>query len=502
MTNKSTYAQILKSSSLMGGSAIVTSLLGIVRMKFAAIFIGINGLGLLASYLSIQGLMVTIAGLGLQSGGVRDIAAEMARDGDRCVIGRILFSLQRISWVSGLVSMLTMIIFSALISNYTYGSNIHSIGIACLGATAFLLNLSIAPMALLQGMQRIGDMARLNVYVALISTVAAIILYLSLGVDGIIPSILVAAFAQLLLANYFSRRIQIPKIRLTWSQTLAEINQIIRLGLAFMGSAILNSALSYITVAIILGQFNTEMVGIYSAAFVLSGVLVNFVLLAMGADYYPRLTKVVQDPTLAAKVINEQTQVGVLLALPGVLASYIFAPLLLFIAYSNQFTSAESILQIYLIGVFIKVISWPLGFVVLALGESILFFTIEFLLMMVQVALITIGIKSHGLSAVAWAFTGTALLNFFIEFYIARKRLNFKYSFESIKIFIVAAIGLMLAILFVEIFGINQLYFVGFVIVLTSIGFCFKSLTARLESNHPINIIRKKLFSSKSLENR
>ena len=65
MTQKSSYAQILKSSSIMGGAAGINLLLGMVRVKFAAVLIGATGVGLNASFTAVQGLVGTVAGMGI-----------------------------------------------------------------------------------------------------------------------------------------------------------------------------------------------------------------------------------------------------------------------------------------------------------------------------------------------------------------------------------------------------------------------------------------------------
>ena len=59
------YSQILKSSSLVGGAEGVSLLLGLVRIKFAAVLIGPAGMGLAGSLMAIQTLLGQFAGLGI-----------------------------------------------------------------------------------------------------------------------------------------------------------------------------------------------------------------------------------------------------------------------------------------------------------------------------------------------------------------------------------------------------------------------------------------------------
>ncbi len=73
-----TYERTLKSSSIMGGAAGITLLLGMVRTKIAAVLIGTLGAGLIANFGAILGLVSTLSGLGIGSSGVRDVASAVS----------------------------------------------------------------------------------------------------------------------------------------------------------------------------------------------------------------------------------------------------------------------------------------------------------------------------------------------------------------------------------------------------------------------------------------
>src|SRR5580692_9997285 len=69
-----TYGQILKSSVLIGGSSALNIAIGIVRTKAMAVLLGPAGFGLFGLYGSIADVAVSIAGMGVNSSGVRQIA--------------------------------------------------------------------------------------------------------------------------------------------------------------------------------------------------------------------------------------------------------------------------------------------------------------------------------------------------------------------------------------------------------------------------------------------
>ena len=74
---KNTYGQILKSSALIGGSQALNIAIGIVRTKVMAVLLGPAGFGLMGLYSSIVDLAQSIAGMGVNSSGVRQIAESV-----------------------------------------------------------------------------------------------------------------------------------------------------------------------------------------------------------------------------------------------------------------------------------------------------------------------------------------------------------------------------------------------------------------------------------------
>ena len=65
----------------------------------------------------------------------------------------------------------------------------------------------------------------------------------------------------------------------------------------------------------------------------------------MGADFYPRLTAVSKDNPECCRLVNEQAQISLLLAGPGVIATLSFATLVLALFYSVEFQAAVGLLR-------------------------------------------------------------------------------------------------------------------------------------------------------------
>ena len=276
MQNKS-YNQIIKSSSITGGVAAITMVLGMIRLKFAAILISFTGVGLLSSFSSIQGLIGTVAGMGIQSSAVREIAIAVAK-GDEQEIGRKVVTLRRVCWITGLAGMLIMIAFSSKLSQLTFNSSSYNIEIAALGFVILLTNLTSGQLVLLQGARCIGSLASIKLIGAIFSTLTAISFYYYFGLRGIVPSMICIALIQFLITWYIARKIPVPQVTISWFNSLHEAKGMINLGIVFMLSALLVTAVNYGTITLITRQFDLHSVGLYSAAFTISGIFVNFIL--------------------------------------------------------------------------------------------------------------------------------------------------------------------------------------------------------------------------------
>lgn len=279
-------------------------------------------------------------------------------------------TLQRVCWLTGLVGMLAMMALGTLLSQWTFGSSDHALEIALLGVAILMGNLSGGQMALIQGMRRIGDLARLNVISAAAGTVIAIGCYTALDLHGIVLALLLMAMVNLAASWYYARRAPAPEVVMSWRESLQAAGGLIRLGLVFMWNGLIGSLVAYLTVTLITQSLNLAAVGIFSAAFALSGMFVGFVLNAMGADYYPRLTAVANDRVAVNRLVNDQTEIGLLLAAPGLLATLCLAPWIIRIFYTEAFLPAADLLQWFILGCLGRVVSWPLGFVMLALGKG------------------------------------------------------------------------------------------------------------------------------------
>lgn len=399
----SSYGQILRSSSIVGGAQAVNYLIGLVRTKLVAVLLGPSGVGLVGLYQATTGLVATVSGLGIGQSGVREVA-EAQGSGDASRVARTVKTLRRACWFTGVLGWLLTAALAYPLSQWTFGSGERAVAVAFLGCSLLFTAISGGQTALLQGIRRIGDLARINVLSTALGTVVAVALYAWLGERGIVPVLIATAVLQLACSWWFARRVAVAPVALSWAATAASARRLLGLGLAFSWAALLAALVGLAVRALIVRDLGLDANGIYQAAWGLSGAFAGFVLGAMGTDFYPRLTAAVGNHPEANRLVNEQTEVGVLLALPGLIGTLVFAPWVMQIFYSAKFVSGAELLPWFVLGIFGRVVSFPMGYVLLAKGASGWFALSETIASGLLLALSLVLLRTHGLVGTAYAF--------------------------------------------------------------------------------------------------
>ncbi|MFO1400592.1 MAG: oligosaccharide flippase family protein [Steroidobacteraceae bacterium] len=365
----SNYAQILKSSSVMGGAQILGYLISTVRTKVIAVLIGPSGVGLLGLYVSATELIGNLARLGINDSGVREVAeAQGSGDSDR--VAHTIKTLRRVCWLTGIAGWLLTAALAYPLSLWAFGTADRAWSVTILGSTLLFGAISGGQTALLQGTRRIGDVARLNVLSGAAATVVGAAIYAVLREDGIVPVLICTAIINLGLSWTLSRSIHTADVQQSWSQTFRQSRRLITLGLAFMWSALLGSIVALGIRSLIVRHLGLDANGIYQAAIGISTIFGGLVLGAMSTDFYPHLTATVRDHAAATRLVNDQTEIGLLLALPGLQATLAFAPWLVRLFYSGDFISGSALLPWYVVSVLCRMVTFPLGYVLVAKGAG------------------------------------------------------------------------------------------------------------------------------------
>lgn len=477
------YSQVLKSSSIIGGAQGVNYVIGMVRTKCVAVLLGPAGVGLIGLYTSTLGLVSTFSGLGIGSSGVREVATAAA-SGNTYVQAKMIKVLRRVCWVTGFLGWIIMAAIAWPVSQWLEGSTERAIWFVILGGSILVGSIGSGQRALLQGLRRIGDIARVNVFSALISAVTAIALYYYLGEDGIIPAILITATINLIFSWWFAKQIDLVEVDLTWRETWENSRGLIKVGLAFMWAALVAASIALLTRFFVIRDLGIEANGMYQAAWALSGMFAGFIISAMAADYFPRLTAASEDETRFNRIVNEQIEIGILLALPGLLGTLVFAPWVMRIFYTAEFLPASELLPWFVLSVFGRVVGWPVGFVQAAKGATRWMFINQTVCFVLTIGLTFLFIKTHGLFGVALALVVYQPIGVILAYFIANNLSSYKWSPVVFRMMtfstLLVAAGMLIQNFLLPFYALCA----GVIITAVTCVLCSRGVAVRLGAGH------------------
>jgi enterobacterial common antigen flippase len=429
----STYAQILRSSMIIGGSSMANVVVGIVRTKIMAVLLGPAGFGLMGAFTTITDLAKSVAQLGTNSSGVRQIA-EAASGDDMRKVAVTAMALRRITLQLAVAGALLLALMAAPISLLTFGGEAQTGAIALLSLVVLLRMISDGQGALLQGMRRIGDMARVNIVSALAGTVASLVVVYWLREDGIAFALVALTAASTLASWWYVRRITPEPAQVGGDMLKRETSELLRLGAAFMLSALMTLGAAYVVRIILIHHAGLEASGLFQAAWTVGGIYVTFVLQAMGADFYPRLVASADDNAECNRLVNEQALVSLLMAGAGVLATITFAPWAITLLYRSDFVGASDVLRWLCLGMAMRVLAWPLGYVLIAKGRRRLFVGADLGWTIANVALTWWCVRRFGLIGAGIAFFGSYVVHLIVVQALCRRVSGFRWSRLNLRL--------------------------------------------------------------------
>ena len=277
---------------------------------------------------------------------------------------------------------------------------------------------------------------------SILGTAATIVLVYFLGANGVVPSLIAGAVIALIASWWYSRRLAVHSPTVPFSEFTREARALLTLGLALMVSNLVMMGTAYAVRIILRQRMGFEATGLYQSAWTLGGLYVGFILQAMAADFYPRLTATAHDNVVTNRLVNEQTRVGLLLAGPGALATLTFAPTVIATLYTGYFAGAVPILRWIVLGAALRVITWPAGFIILAKAKQRLLVLTELSWASVNLGLTWLCVARFGVSGAGMAFFGSYVFHGLLIYAVGRHLSGFGWTAQNKRL----ALGFILAI--------------------------------------------------------
>ena len=405
--------------------------------------LGPAGVGLMGLYQSIMGTASTLAGCGMQTSGVRQIAISQ---GDPKLLALVRRTLLLGNLLLGGMGMGVLWIFREPVALLVFKDAVYASQVGWLGVGVYMSLLASSQIAMLQGLRRIGDVARVNVLGALFGSLVGILIVWSLGLAGLHWFVVSAPAGSLIFSSWYARRL--PQVET--GQSLAELSRqwrsMMSFGIPIMAAALLTLVTQLIVRSLVMRDLGLEASGYFQAAWAISMTYIGFVLGAMATDYLPRLTEAIHDRERAKSLVNEQTEMALLMAGPALLAMLTLAPWLIELLYAKGFMPAAEILRWQVMGDIFKIVGWPMGFIVLAMGRGDIFIATQFNWNAIYLLSLWLGLDRLGLLALGLGFFVAYVIQVVVVRLVVGHIAGFRSEGRNLKYFIVLLVSACLVL--------------------------------------------------------
>ena len=425
----SSHRQIFRSSAIIGASSVINMLIGIVKVKALALMLGPVGIGLMGLYMNIMSIAATIAACGMGSIGVRQVAA-VADDADTLSIVR------RALWLGSLIlgvgGMAILWLLREPVARLVFGDENHTSDVGWLGLGLFFTLIAGSQIAVLQGLRRIADLAKVTILSALVGALVGISVAYLLGLNGVVWFVVAAPATNFLAARYLAARLPRSKIPYDLAATRQQWLVLLKLGIPLMSAGLLMLATPLVVRTFVVSELGLEASGFFQAAWAISFTYVGFVLNAMAMDYFPRLTTAIGDREQAGKLVNEQTEMGLLMAGSALLAMITFAPWVINLLYAKSFSPAAQLLSWQVLGDMLKVASWPMSYIFLAAGRSRTYIGTQIIWSGAYLGTFIPGVSEWGLVMAGAGFAVGHLCFFGVTVIAAKRLIGFRLTWRNV----------------------------------------------------------------------
>lgn len=373
------YGDIFRGMKIFGGVQAFQMAVALLRGKFVAMILGQTGMGVTSLFTSSAATIQQLASLGVPVATARDVAAG-AEATDRLAL--TVAASRLATFLTGACAAALCVAFASLLSVFTFGSASQTLGFSLLGAFVWLQMAGANEIALMQGLRSLKRLSRSSLIASAAGLCVAVPMYYVWHMAAIVPALVAMAAIAFIVNRYNSARalkensVVLPQ-KTSFSEVWSVSRRLIAFGLVLTVTGVMTQAAIYLVNVFIRHAGTYADVGYYSAGTSICSQCVTMVFAAMAMDYFPRLMKCIATPGLWQSAVRRQAELVSLLAAPVAVALMLAAPLVVQVLLTESFMPMVPMLKWMAAAIFLRSLSYPLGYVILAKGNRKLYFCTE-----------------------------------------------------------------------------------------------------------------------------
>ena len=450
--NRGEYRGVFKATAILGSVQLFNILIAVVRNKCISILLGPAGMGIMGLLTSATGTITGFTNLGITFSAIKNIASAYEK-GDYTTLGKVLYVLQRCIWITGLLGAIICLLLCRQLSQWTFGNTDFTISFAFLSISLLLTQLTNGNLLILKGCRNINYYAKANVLGNFLSLFITVPLYFWLGIDAIVPALILFSISTFLCAYFYRSRLRLVQIRTERGEFKEISKDILIAGIAFSAAEFFPLIASFYIRTFISNNGGLTDVGLFSAGFAILNGYVGMIFTAMSTDYIPRLSAVSDDDHQLELVINQQIEMSILLLFPLIVLFVIFGKLMILILYSSQFYPMIEMIYWGGLGMLFKVPNWCFGCFLIPKRESKAYFCFSILSALFYLGMNMLLYSVWGIKGLGISFLLSHIFDASVSYWYINRKYQINYKVRTI----LELLGMGAVIVAVIIFQSSQL---------------------------------------------
>jgi O-antigen/teichoic acid export membrane protein len=458
-------AKSYRNTALIAISSVINILFSVIKNKFLAVWLGPAGLGKFSILNDFISFVSSMTSMGVSNSGVQAISQASTQSNSK--VRTVYNSLIRFFTITSFTVVIAIIVFSKQISLLLVHNESLIWFIRIAAITVIIKIRSLIQATLITGMQRVGLLAKANIYNGIIVTIISIILVWFLREKSIPYLVITIALVSWAISYTQTRKVlaDLPTIKNRIAN--AELKPILVLGIATLWASLLENSVNLVAKSSITKQFHEDYLGYYQVSIGIIFQYIGFITSSITSDYYPRLVATVsKGADEVAKFVNQQIGISISLIMPLLLIMLTFSKPFIILLFSAKFLPSNDLISYSVAGTLLLVVCWPIAYVFLAHRSTKTYILSEFIGNSSHLTLILIAVWLNNFPFLGLAYVLHYIIYLVLITYLFYKRFDGYITKQNIKLFVVNIVLVFLIIIGKKLVSENIAYIFGSILIL------------------------------------
>jgi O-antigen/teichoic acid export membrane protein len=463
---------LIKNSYYLANVRIVKFILGLVRAKLNALFLGTTGVGIISQIQFTNQQITRFTLLGMNDGLVMQLASRKGRDDFRT---ELLNCLKSYFFIVSIVSVIVvgfLLFFSNKLTVYFFGDiKYYKYFLISIASLPILIINSIS-FALLKAFKDVKHIARARIFSTIISFLLFIPMVYFFKLTGVVIVLVITLIVTLILNHIYSKRHVLDKYLISYTEVVkkgkivkTDLNQLIMFAGYGLSIGIYRIITDIASRAIVINNIGIDKLGLYAPNMAWSGLFTGIVFASLSPYLFPRFAEARTNIEVSS-VLNDVFRFITFAMVPFIFGGIAFRNILIPLFYSYDFFEAANYLPGHFIGTLFSVWMFSFSQVFTPIGRIKVYVFFLFIMYSMNVAIVYFILPVFGLYGWMLQFMITPIIFFFIFNLYLYKAIDFNIYRKNKLIMIYVTLFAIILFGITEINSISGYFFgTGFIII-------------------------------------